>query len=93
MLVMFLTNNASIQEVLFFPQMKPETKAAKAIELNEDEKAVLKMLQAAEKIELGDLKTQSGLSNKKWDKTIKGLTKNKLAVVSKTDEGLFVEAM
>ena len=92
-LVMFLTNNASIQEVLFFPQMKPETKAAKAIELNEDEKAVLKMLQAAEKIELGDLKTQSGLSNKKWDKTIKGLTKNKLAVVSKTDEGLFVEAM
>ena len=92
-LVMFLTNNASIQEVLFFPQMKPETKAAKTIELNEDEKAVLKMLQAAEKIELGDLKAQSGLSNKKWDKTIKGLTKNKLAVVSKTDEGLFVEAM
>ncbi|MEL4456005.1 lysine--tRNA ligase [Lutimonas vermicola] len=92
-LVMFLTNNASIQEVLFFPQMKPETKAAKTIELNEDEKAVLKMLQAAEKIELGDLKTQSGLSNKKWDKTIKGLTKNKLAAVTKTDEGLFVEAM
>lgn len=27
-LIMFLTNNASIQEVLFFPQMKPENKAA-----------------------------------------------------------------
>ena len=92
-LVMFLTNNASIQEVLFFPQMKPETQAAKTVELNEDEKAVLKMLQTAEKIELGELKTQSGLSNKKWDKTIKGLTKNKLATVSKTDEGLFVEAI
>ena len=92
-LVMFLTNNASIQEVLFFPQMKPETKAAKTVELNEDEKAVLKMLQTAEKIELGALKTQSGLSNKKWDKTIKGLTKNKLAAVSKTDDGLFVEAI
>lgn len=26
-LIMFLTNNASIQEVLFFPQMKPERKA------------------------------------------------------------------
>jgi lysyl-tRNA synthetase class 2 len=26
-LVMFLTNNSSIQEVLFFPQMKPEKKA------------------------------------------------------------------
>ncbi len=92
-LVMFLTNNASIQEVLFFPQMKPETQAAKTVELNEDEKAVLKMLQTAEKIELGELKTQSGLSNKKWDKTIKGLTKNKLATVSKTDEGLFVEVV
>jgi len=90
-LVMFLTNNASIQEVLFFPQMKPEQKAAPTVELNEDEKAVLKMLQTAEKIELGALKTQSGLSNKKWDKTIKGLTKNKLAAVNKTDEGLFVE--
>ncbi|MDN3642499.1 lysine--tRNA ligase [Lutimonas halocynthiae] len=92
-LVMFLTNNASIQEVLFFPQMKPEQKAAPTVELNEDEKAVLKMLQTAEKIELGALKTQSGLSNKKWDKTIKGLTKNKLAAVNKTDEGLFVEVL
>jgi lysyl-tRNA synthetase, class II len=26
-LIMFLTNNKSIQEVLFFPQMKPEKKA------------------------------------------------------------------
>jgi lysyl-tRNA synthetase class 2 len=92
-LVMFLTNNASIQEVLFFPQMKPEQKAAKTIELNEDEKAVLKMIQKAERIDLNELKTQSGLSNKKWDKTIKHLTKNKLASVNKTDEGLFVEVM
>jgi lysyl-tRNA synthetase class 2 len=92
-LVMFLTNNASIQEVLFFPQMKPEQKSAKTVELNEDEKAVLKMIQKAERIDLSELKTQSGLSNKKWDKTIKGLTKNKLAQVNKTDEGLFVEVV
>lgn len=89
-LIMFLTNNQSIQEVLFFPQMKPEQKKP-SVELNEDEKAVFAILQKAEKIELPELKTQSGLSNKKWDKTIKGLTKNKLAKVSKTDEGLFVE--
>ena len=38
-LVMFMTNNASIQEVLFFPQMKPEKKAP-SVELNDDEKAV-----------------------------------------------------
>ncbi len=90
-LVMFMTNNASIQEVLFFPQMKPEVRAAQAIELNDEEKAVLKLLQKAEKVLLSELKTQSGLSNKKWDKTIKGLTKNKLAKVNNTDDGLFVE--
>ncbi|WP_010134397.1 amino acid--tRNA ligase-related protein, partial [Ochrovirga pacifica] len=88
-LVMYLTNNQSIQEVLFFPQMRPEKKAP-TVELNEDEKAVFELLQKAEKIALADLKTQSGLSNKKWDKTIKGLTGKDLANVNKTDEGLFV---
>ncbi len=89
-LIMYLTNNPSIQEVLFFPQMKPERKAP-SIELNDDEKAVLALLEKSEKLELSELKSQSGLSNKKWDKTIKGLTKNNLAKVSKTDNGLFVE--
>ncbi len=89
-LVMFMTNNASIQEVLFFPQMKPEKKAP-AVELNDDEKAVLEILTKVEKIELPELKSQSGLSNKKWDKTIKGLTKYNLAKVNNTNEGLFVE--
>ena len=42
-------------------------------------------------IELDKLKIQAGLSNKKWDKAIKGLTKNKVAKVAKTDGGLFVE--
>ncbi|WP_431166862.1 lysine--tRNA ligase [Tenacibaculum halocynthiae] len=91
-LIMFLTNNQSIQEVLFFPQMRPEKKAP-SIELNDEEKVVLAIIEKAEKIDLNELKTQSGLSNKKWDKTIKGLTKNKLAKVEKTDEGLFVEVL
>jgi lysyl-tRNA synthetase class 2 len=89
-LVMFLTNNQSIQEVLFFPQMRPERQVP-TVALNDEEKAVLAMLEKEEKIDLNQLKVQSGLSNKKWDKTIKGLTKNKLAKVNKTDEGLFVE--
>ncbi|WP_418603470.1 lysine--tRNA ligase [Hwangdonia sp.] len=87
-LIMFLTNNQSIQEVLFFPQMRPEKKA---VALSDDGKAVLEILKKAETLDLNDLKTQSGLSNKKWDKTIKELTKNKLAKVEKTDDGLFVE--
>ena len=89
-LVMFMTNNASIQEVLFFPQMKPEKKAP-SIVLNEDEKVLFEMLKKVDKILLNDLKTQSEFSNKKWDKTLKGLTKHNLAKVSNTDDGLFVE--
>lgn len=89
-LIMFLTNNQSIQEVLFFPQMKPERKTP-AISLNDDEKAVFTILQNVKTVALQELKIQSGLSNKKWDKTIKGLTKNNLAKVSKTDTGLIVE--
>jgi lysyl-tRNA synthetase class 2 len=91
-LIMFLTNNQSIQEVLFFPQMRPEKKAP-SIELNDEEKAVLALIEKAEKIDLETLKIQAGLSNKKWDKTIKGLTKKEVAKVSKTAEGLSVEAL
>ena len=86
-LIMFLTNNQSIQEVLFFPQMRPEKKA---IAVSDEAKAVFEILKKAKKLSLSDLKIQSGLSNKKWDKTIKELTKNNLAKVEKTDDGLFV---
>jgi lysyl-tRNA synthetase class 2 len=86
-LAMFMTNNQSIQEVLFFPQMRPEKKA---VALNEEEKAVLTILKSNSPITLNSLKEQSGLSNKKWDKTIKGLTKHGVAQVEKTDEGLFI---
>jgi lysyl-tRNA synthetase class 2 len=89
-LVMLMTNNSSIQEVLFFPQMRPEKKA---VALTEEAKMVFESLKKEEKISLDALKQQSGLSNKKWDKSIKELTKNKLANVSKTDEGLFVELL
>ncbi|MFN0729724.1 lysine--tRNA ligase [Polaribacter gochangensis] len=92
-LIMFLTNNQSIQEVLFFPQMRPEQRIAADVALTDDEKALLAIITKAEKIDLNQLKTQSGLSNKKWDKTIKGLTKKEVAKVSKTDEGLFVEVV
>ena len=89
-LIMFLTNNASIQEVLFFPQMKPEVKQ---VAMSDDEKVVFNMLKANSPFELSELKIQSGLSNKKWDKTIKGLTKSGIAKVNKTEEGLFVEVV
>ena len=67
--------------------MKPEQKA---VQLSEDEKLVLNLLKSNSPVDLNALKDQTGLSNKKWDKAIKGLTKNKLARVEKTEEGLFV---
>jgi lysyl-tRNA synthetase class 2 len=72
-----------------FPQMKPEA-PARAVELTEDEKLVLNLLKANSPMDLNELKEQTGLSNKKWDKAIKGLTKTKLARVEKTEEGLVV---
>lgn len=89
-LIMFLTNNPSIQEVLFFPQMKPEKKP---LDLTEEEKGIFEILKKEEQMELGTLKEQAGLSNKKWDKAVKGLTGKKIAQVEKTDEGLFIKAL
>jgi lysyl-tRNA synthetase class 2 len=70
--------------------MNPEKKAH---ELSEDEKLVLNLLKANSPIDLNALKEQTGLSNKKWDKAIKGLTQNKLASVEKTEEGLVVSVV
>ncbi|MEQ6167524.1 lysine--tRNA ligase [Ekhidna sp. MALMAid0563] len=89
-LTMIMTNSNSIQDVLFFPQMRPEVKS-RAAELEGDSKAVFEMLEKEGKMDLNALKEQSGLSNKKWDKAIKKLTQGGFAKVNKTDEGLFVE--
>jgi lysyl-tRNA synthetase, class II len=81
-LIMFLTDNQSIQEVLFFPQMRPERKQA---ELTEDEKLISGLLAAATSMSLDVLKSQAGLSGKKWDTAMKGLAKN--GMISITVEG------
>lgn len=89
-LIMYLTNNPSIQEVLFFPQMRPETKSAKIV-LNDNEKLIFDIVQREKSMELATLKEQVNLSNKAWDTSIKGLTKNGLLKVTKTDESLIVD--
>ncbi|HDZ13732.1 hypothetical protein LCGC14_0909840 [marine sediment metagenome] len=77
-LVMLLTNNSSIQEVLFFPQMRPEKKA---LDLTDEEKAIVALLKPTGRMELNELKDRSELSGKKWDKSIKGLAKHGLTKV------------
>lgn len=78
-LIMFLTNNASIQEVLFFPQMRPEKKVT--YELTEDEKFIVSLLEKENNQPIGVLKDKSALSGKKWDAAMKGLAKHGLTKV------------
>ena len=89
-LMMFLTNNASIQEVLFFPQMRPEKKMP-AIELGDDEKLILEILKSGEAMPLSEVKEKSQLSGKKWDKATKNLTKSNIIKVEKTEDNLFIK--
>ena len=85
-LVMLMTNNSSIQEVLFFPQMRPEKKQ---VELTEEEKTIMDILKPIGEMPLAELKEKAGLSGKKWDKSTKNLTKLGVLEVTKTDDGLF----
>lgn len=90
-LMMFLTNNSSIQEVLFFPQMRPEKKQVQ-IELLEEEKLIIDLLKANEsKFDLGFLRIKSDLSGKKWDAAMKGLSKHGLIKVSLVGDNKIVE--
>ena len=77
-LIMFLTNNASIQEVLFFPQMKPETKP---LAISDEAKIIIELLKAEDSQPLAQLKERTGLSGKKWDAAMKELGKQNLTKV------------
>ena len=86
-LTMLLTNNSSIQEVLFFPQMRPEKKGPA---LTAEEQVIMDILKKESPAALTTVKEQAGLSNKKWDKAVKGLTSKSVAEVTKTNETLHI---
>lgn len=91
-LVMFLCNQPSIQEVLFFPQMKPEVWNLESDpELNDNEKKIYDIIFNKKSMDLTELKNLSELSNKQWDKGIKSLSKQDFVKVIKTEEALIVE--
>jgi lysyl-tRNA synthetase class 2 len=91
-LIMYLTNNASIQEVLFFPQMRPEVQTPQ-IALNDTETAIYEKIKQEKQMLLGELRAQFDISNKLWDTSLKTLTKNQLLAVSKEDDLLFVKLL
>ncbi len=87
-LIMFLTNNSSIQEVLFFPQMRPEKKS---VELTADEKLISEILASSKRLALDALRAQTGLSGKKWDAAMKSLSRHGIVHVIIEGESKFVE--
>jgi lysyl-tRNA synthetase class 2 len=89
-LIMYLTNNASIQEVLFFPQMRPETKGPKIV-LNETETAIFEKMQTEKQLLLSELRGHFDISNKLWDNSLKTLTKNQLLTVYKEGDLLLIK--
>jgi lysyl-tRNA synthetase class 2 len=92
-LIMYLTNNASIQEVLLFPQMRPEKKLAQ-IELSDEEKFIVDLLKANEnKMDLTQLKITANLSGKKWDASMKNLSKHGLTKVAVEGDFKMVELL
>ena len=89
-LIMYLTNNPSIQEVLFFPQMRPETQGPKIV-LSETEKAIFEKMQTEKQLLLSELRAHFDISNKLWDTSLKTLTKQQLLGVFKEGELLLVK--
>ena len=85
-LVMLMTNNSSIQEVLFFPQMRPEKKK---ISMNETEKLVYENISKENQL-IGKLKEKIEISNKAWDKAIKSLRKLELIKVEKIENDIYI---
>ena len=85
-LTMLLTNNTSIQEVIFFPQMRPEKK----VELNKEEEEVLSFLTPNTKIEINEVKRKTSLSNKKWDLALKNLRKKALIEIKKENDTVYL---
>ena len=85
-LVMLLTDNQSIQEVLFFPQMRPE----KHVTLSDLDRQILNAC-SDEPAPLADIRAKIDCSNKQWDLSVKLLTKNQLLKVIKLEEALYIK--
>ena len=85
-LVMLMTDNLSIQEVIFFPQMRPEKKK---ISMNESEKLVYENISKENQL-IGVIKDKIEISNKAWDKAIKSLRKLELIKVEKIENDIYI---
>ena len=88
--VMLLTNNPSIQEVLFFPQMRAENNA-QIITFTDEEKQVLATFNNEKIQAITALRSKVEMSNKAWDSTTKNLVKLGCIQIYKSDDVVMVK--
>ena len=88
--VMLLTNNPSIQEVLFFPQMRAENNA-QIITFTDEEKQVLATFNNEKIQAITALRSKVDMSNKAWDSTTKNLVKLGCIQIYKSDDIVMVK--
>ena len=88
--VMLLTNNPSIQEVLFFPQMRAENNA-QTIPFSDNEKQILETFNNEKTQEISVLRSKVEMSNKAWDSTTKNLVKLGCIQISKSGDEVMVK--
>ena len=81
--IMLMTDNTSIQEVLFFPQMKPENPS---LDISEESSKILNIIGNNKELNIDDLKGKFDFSNKKWDKFLKELREKGLITIFKNKE-------
>ena len=81
--IMLMTDNTSIQEVLFFPQMKPENPS---LDISEESSKILNIIGNNKELNIDDLKGKFDFSNKKWDKFLKELREKGLITIIKNKE-------
>ncbi len=82
-LIMLMTNNTSIQEVLFFPQMKPDNTSK---DISDELSKILDVIKNKEVLNIDDLKSEFNFSNKKWDKSLKELREKGLITIIKDNK-------
>ena len=87
-LVMLMTNQTSIQEVLFFPQMKPLKEESS---ITDDAKFILDKLIEKGESDLNIFKSEFDFSNKKWDKLTKELRGKDLIKIFKKGDELLIK--
>jgi lysyl-tRNA synthetase class 2 len=77
-LAMIMTNNVSIQDVLFFPQMRPEEVKKAVVNLSADEQKVLEEVKKQNEATVASVSEATGISKNQLNKIFTSLTEKNM---------------